>query len=252
MENPFRLGALIVLGLLMTGCAQSKPDRNYFFSIGSGPSKGCTVSLDEIIESAISRNDPPVLGDATTPDLDFSIKDDQSTANWTLRKFQIIFENALDQTLKSTSLQQRCGATKKNFYQKWLASYSLHGTDPDQDLDRFEEYLQAVSRVVRLARTVPVRPHESLVPLFAHKAQWCGDPSALPPRPETHSPGVTEQLTVAATAQGGLANAQFLGNLIRTLVSELRCDARSHGTDQGIAAAADPGRLAAYSDRGSQ
>ena len=68
---------------------------------------------------------------------------------------------------------------------KWLTSYALDATDPDQDLNRFREYVRSAQLVQHLADPVPPLPpampdvDESRTRLWVEErsqrqSQWCG------------------------------------------------------------------------------
>jgi len=64
---------------------------------------------------------------------------------------------------------------------KWLTSYALDATDPDQSLDRFREYVRSAQLVENLAER-PIKPEESednwTQLAIQPQSQWCG--TALP------------------------------------------------------------------------
>ena len=75
---------------------------------------------------------------------------------WTIRDFQIKLERQLHQTVMGLT----CNSNKKTPLNecsvKWLASYAYEATDPDQELRRFEEYLNSRKLAQELIQKVPV------------------------------------------------------------------------------------------------
>jgi len=83
----------------------------------------------------------------------------------------------------------------QNISKKWLTTYALGATDPDQDLDRFREYVQSAQLVQHLANQNtwclipdedPLNTYDLVEKTSMRQSQWYG-----PLRSEASSPSVT-------------------------------------------------------------
>ena len=167
-EVSMRIVAATICALTLAGCASNLP---YSIAIGD-PSTGradqhekhCVLRLDDIVEK---------------------VAKDNSSSTPTVRSLQIQFENKLHE---DTQALEHCKDSNSSFVKyhpiekvskKWLTTYALDATDPDQDLDRFREYLLSAQLVEKLAKE-PLLPEEkeySLVELPEQSeslSQWCG------------------------------------------------------------------------------
>jgi hypothetical protein len=164
---------LSVLGLclLVQGCASDLP---YHLALETDPADqkpGCTVVLKSEVEKTLKGDHGPLGG-----------------SEWTIRNFQIALERRLDQTVKG--LNKVSGCSQKNTplnegSVKWLASYAYEATDPDQDLRRFDEYLNSRKLARALIRQVPVVADERVGEVEGvivsegacdRRSQWFGNP----------------------------------------------------------------------------
>ncbi len=169
--------------LIVTGCAHDLP---YTIAIGDvnvgetgasekpKPEESCVLRLDQLA-------------------VDIAKRYSESNPKWTVKMLQIEFEKALHgKTLALSNCKDEKGRTIKkedylwleNVSKKWLATYGLDATDPDQDIDRFREYLRSAQLVQGLAKEV-VRPDETKSDTYLwvesvgrRQSQWCGDVTA--------------------------------------------------------------------------
>jgi len=173
-----RLAATTVCALTLAGCASSLP---YSIAIGDprentgrAGREQCVLRLDDVVATVVERN---------------------RSLKWTIKTLQVEFETALH---KSTQGLDHCTDSKGRPVQvkdappieavskKWLTTYALDATDPDQGLDRFREYLRSAQLVEDLARE-QLLPDEDARDTYhlvetirARQSQWCGslsDPS---------------------------------------------------------------------------
>jgi hypothetical protein len=133
-----------VLGLclLLQGCAVGSSDLQYHLALVTDPAgqkSDCTVVLKSVVDDVLNGSSGPMGG-----------------SPWTIRDFQIKLERQLHQTVKGLT----CNSNKKTPLNegsvKWLASYAYEATDPDQELRRFEEYLNSRKLAQELIQKVPV------------------------------------------------------------------------------------------------
>lgn len=174
----------LVLGLLMscmTVISCVGQDRSYFMSLNSTkalPSSDiCDIYLGNIVEDVLANRDAA----ENNTSLKFDVLNPRSTNNeWTIRLFQVKFELELDAAIQK--LNANCHGDKSSFT-KWLATYSLNGTDPDQDLKQFQEYLESVKRVSEvLGKKPPIQAenNDAFENEGKNKSQWCGNPKTAP------------------------------------------------------------------------
>ena len=117
----------------------------------------------------------------------FHLKDGPAGPSWTIRDFQIELEQQLHRRVEQVKLD--CSLDDKTPLRegsvKWLASYAYEGTDPDQDLRRFEEYLNSRKLAKELIERVPVVADERVQEVEGvvvsegacdHRSQWFGNP----------------------------------------------------------------------------
>jgi hypothetical protein len=132
-----------VLGLclLLQGCAVGSSDLQYHLALDTDPAgqkSDCTVVLKSVVDDVLTGSSGPMGG-----------------SPWTIRDFQIKLERQLHQTVKGLT----CNSNKKTPLNegsvKWLASYAYETTDPDQELRRFEEYLNSRKLARELIQQVP-------------------------------------------------------------------------------------------------
>jgi hypothetical protein len=131
-----KIVATTICAIMLAGCASDLP---YSIAIGNpskdeiGPGhKECVLRLDDIVEKVA---------------LDYS-----SSKLHNVKSLQGEFEKQLH---KDTEALNGC---KSGYHpieevaKKWLTSYALDATDPDQGLDRFREYVRSAQLVQDLAK----------------------------------------------------------------------------------------------------
>ena len=167
---------LAVSCLFTLGCG----GRNLPYSIAIGnpdpntapPGKEqCVLRLDDIVKDVSQQH---------------------HVSEWTLRELQSKFEQALHTATRGSNGVSNCKdshgrlVAKEDYppleevSKKWLTTYALDATDPDQSLDRFREYLLSARIVHNLAKH-QLFPDEnkndtsSLVEKTTmQQSQWCG------------------------------------------------------------------------------
>ena len=170
---PMRIIATTICALTLGGCASNLP---YSIAIGD-PSestgrvgqKDCVLRLDDIVEKIAS---------------------DYSSSKSTVRSLQIQFEKKLHE---DTQALEHCNDGNGNPVQpddyppieevakKWLTTYALDTTNPDQGLDRFREYLRSAQLVQHLANQQLLPDEDTRNTYFLvenirrRQSQWCGD-----------------------------------------------------------------------------
>jgi hypothetical protein len=136
----------IALGLcaLLQGCATGPHDRKYAIAIEPyevNTIPACTVVLKPEVDRVIGK---------------LRMKDDPAGPHWTVRNFQIELEQQLQRTVKELACFPDEKIPLSDGSVKWLASYAYEATDPDQELRRFEEYLNSRKLAKELIERVPV------------------------------------------------------------------------------------------------
>ncbi|RPH79621.1 MAG: hypothetical protein EHM80_07420, partial [Nitrospiraceae bacterium] len=160
--------SILGLCLLLQGCAS---DLQYHLALEADPTDSkpdCTVVLKSVADETLKRTSGPLGG-----------------GSWTIRDFQIELERQLHHTVKGLA----CPPDKKTSLSegsvKWLASYAYEATDPDQDLRRFDEYLNSRKLAQELIQLLPVvadeRAGEVEGLIFIEgscdrRSQWFGNP----------------------------------------------------------------------------
>ena len=167
-------GSLLVgLCLLLQGCVAGSSDLQYHLALEADPSDqkpGCTLVLRSVVDETLKGNSGPL-----------------GSSPWTIRNFQIALERQLHRTVKSLACytEETTPLSKKSV--KWFASYAYETTDPDQELRRFEEYLNSRQFAQELIRKVPVVADERLGEVEGlirdegpcdRRSQWFGNPEA--------------------------------------------------------------------------
>ena len=171
---------LFVCCLAVTSCAH---DPKYFLSIAPAPSSTaplspytCNIYLEKVVEDVLANKDASVTIDDIER-LKFDVSSPSGGKNiWTIRLFEIKLEHELDRVIQSQDAS--CQGNDKSSFRKWITTYSLNGTDPDQDLSRFQEYLESVERISDLLKDYSVLAEKNAVfeSNIKYKSQWCGDP----------------------------------------------------------------------------
>lgn len=190
-----RTAAATICALMLAGCASDLP---YSIAIGN-PSKStdpvghknCVLRLDNIAKK---------------------VAEDYPSSTLTIRSLQIEFEKKLHKNAREAL--KHCTDGKGNPTQpdayppieevakKWLTTYALDATNPDQGLDRFREYVRSAQLVQSLAsqQLLPDEDPRSTYFLVENirrpQSQWCGDltPQITKPLPLpfVSSPSQTE------------------------------------------------------------
>lgn len=179
-----RLLAAICL-LMLTGCAAELP---YSIAIddpsASGQGAGrehCVLRLNDIVKQAAGE---------------------YASSNWTVRTLQAQLEQRLHEGTQSLehctddkgrAMQVARFPALEDIAKKWLTSYALDATDPDQELDRLREYVRSAKLVQQLAQRqlLPDQDPRNTSPLVEQgsmrQSQWCGLHSlarTAPPQPQ--------------------------------------------------------------------
>ena len=157
-----RIVATTICALTLAGCASNLP---YSITIGdpSGDKsvvgqEDCVLHLDNIVEK---------------------VAEDNLSSKLTIRFLQKQFEEKLSE---DTQALKNCNngngkSVIEEIAKKWLTSYALDATDPDQNIDRFREYLRSAQLVESLAKQ-PIKPEEIesnwTQEAIQSQSQWCG------------------------------------------------------------------------------
>ncbi len=158
--------------LTITGCASDLP---YSIAIGDPGNGGsgaarehCVLRLNNIAKQ---------------------IAEEYSSSNWTIRTLQLQLEKRLHEGIQSLdqctddnglSVQTKHFPPIEEVAKKWLTSYAVDATDPDQELDRFREYVRSAKLVQQLAehQLLPDQDPRNTYRLVEQSAmrqsQWCG------------------------------------------------------------------------------
>lgn len=231
-EGPMRIVAATICALTLAGCASALP---YSIAIGNpskasiGPGqKQCVLRLDDIVEKIALDYSPPKS---------------------TVRSLQIQFEKKLHEATQEAlehctdgngnPIQPAAYSPIEEISKKWLTSYALDATNPDQDLDRFREYVRSAQIVQYLARQ-PLLPDEEtrntyflVESIRSRQSQWCGDltrqitkPLSLPfvsspaqtdPSQQPQMQAHTEESAKNATERSSCLSARSLYHVETTL-----------------------------------
>lgn len=211
-----RIVITTICALTLAGCASSLP-----YSIAIGDPRESTGRA--VREQCVLRLDDVV---AKVAENDRSLK-------WTVKTLQIEFEKALH---KSTQELEHCTDSKGHPVQakdappieevakKWLTSYALDATDPDQELDRFREYVRSAQLVQQLANRQllpdedPLNTYKLVEQTSMSQSQWCGTPlttqSTKPP--QTQAPTHTEEIANQSEEQSTCFKARSLYHITST------------------------------------
>ncbi len=163
----------IGLCVLLHGCASGSHDRKYSLALetdGAGKTPGCTVVLKSEVDAVIGQH---------------HLKDGPTGLTWTIRDFQIALEQQLHRTVKELACAPNDKTPLSDGSVKWLASYAYEATNPDQELRRFEEYLNSRTLAKKLIDRVPVVADERAGEVEGvvvsegacdRRSQWFGNP----------------------------------------------------------------------------
>ncbi|HZC82760.1 MAG TPA: hypothetical protein VE222_13795, partial [Nitrospiraceae bacterium] len=138
--------SFVAMGLcvLLQACAMGAHDRKYSLAIaldGVDKTPPCTV----VLKSEVDR----VIGS-------LQLKNSSAGPSWTVRDFQIELEQQLHRAVKQLACFPDDQTPLSDGSVKWLASYAYEATDPDQEIRRFEEYLNSRKLAKELIDRVPV------------------------------------------------------------------------------------------------
>jgi hypothetical protein len=171
-----RIAATTICALTLAGCASNLP---YSIAIGD-PSEptdrpdytNCVLRLDKIVKE---------VADNYSPSESDSVKSLQRKLEPQLHKDTEALKGCKDGT--NTQAEQKGYRPIEEIAKKWLTSYALDATDPDQSLGRFREYVRSAQLVQDLAKQPPLLPEEEKEGSWikveeteqsASLSQWCG------------------------------------------------------------------------------
>lgn len=169
-----RIVATTICALALTGCASNLP---YTIAIGN-PNEGtglvspkeCVLRLDDIVGQ--------IASDYSSSKLD-NVKFLQVALEKKLHEDSEVLKGCKNNN--NTQVEQKGYHPIEEVAKKWLTSYALDATDPDQALDRFREYVRSAQLVENLAKQ-KIKPEENESNFteedFEAQSQWCG--TALP------------------------------------------------------------------------
>ncbi|MEK7349946.1 MAG: hypothetical protein AAB177_03675, partial [Nitrospirota bacterium] len=168
------IGSLFIgLCLLLQGCAVGSSDLQYHLALETDPSDqkpGCTLVLKSVVDETLKGNSGPL-----------------GSSPWTIRNFQIALERQLHRTVTGFACFPDKPTPLNKGSVKWLASYAYEATDPDQQLPRFDEYLNSRQFAQELILKVPVVADERVGEVEGlirnegpcdRRSQWFGNPEA--------------------------------------------------------------------------
>ena len=166
------IGSLLIgLCLLLQGCVVGSSDLQYHLALETDPSDqkpDCTLVLKPVVDETLKGSSGPL-----------------GSSSWTIRNFQIALERQLHQTVKVLACSSDKTAPLSKGSVKWLAAYAYETTDPDQELRRFEEFLNSRKLARELIRRVPVVADERAEEVEGliisegrcdRRSQWLGNP----------------------------------------------------------------------------
>ena len=173
------IGSLLIgLCLLLQGCVAGSSDLQYHLALEADPSDqkpGCTLVLRSVVDETLKGNGGPL-----------------GSSPWTIRNFQIALEQQLHRTVTGFDCSPGKPTPLNKGSVKWLASYAYEATDPDQQLPRFDEYLNSRQFAQELMQKVPVVADERVGEveglirdegLCDRRSQWFGNPEATEGNP---------------------------------------------------------------------
>jgi hypothetical protein len=158
---------------LLQGCVAWSSDLQYHLALEADPSDqkpGCTLVLRSVVDETLKGNSGPL-----------------GSSPWTIRNFQIELERQLHRTVTGFTCSPDKPIHLNKGSVKWLASYAYEATDLDQQLPRFDEYLNSRQFAQELMQKVPVVADERLREVEGlirdegpcdRRSQWFGNPEA--------------------------------------------------------------------------
>ena len=249
-----RIVATTICALMLAGCASELP---YTIAIGDPSGKkgpdhtNCVLRLDKIVKAVADNYSTSKLADIKSLQVEF----EKQLRHGTQTKFGTppgesppsvgppeegprALENCKDGEQEHE--KGIFSFFKKDDYpfieeisKKWLTSYALDATDPDQSLDRFREYLRSAQLVQDLAKhqIKPDKDEDNIYRLVEKglqpQSQWCGDTKTSLLCDDARSLyHVETQLTALAFHEDGL-----FPNLYKHLLAEIE-EVKTNGTQR--------------------
>ena len=159
-----KVAAVAVMLGIFSGCAHSLP---YFISIDSKEAQNGVLPLNRVAHEIHEK-----------------IKENR----WDIKTVQIQFESKLHEVERLTERTCKdkwwnaCEIPLRSVVSKWLSTYSVQTTDPDDNMERFKEFLGS-SEAVRTLSYHDLKADEDskgydrmLKQRNDRKSQWCGNP----------------------------------------------------------------------------
>ncbi len=247
-----RIVATTICALALAGCASELP---YTIAIGDPPDakttpdyvrpdyKKCVLRLDDIVKKIVLDYSSSKLHDVKSLQVEF----EKQLRHGTQTKFGTPpGEGPPEEGPRALNCEDGKQEHEKGIFssfkrddypfieeisKKWLTSYALDATDPNQSIDRFREYLRSAQLVESLAKQ-QIKPEEiesnwTQEPKES-QSQWCGAAlTAGSPCDKVRSLyHVETQLTAPAFHEDGP-----LPNLYKHLLAEIE-EVRTNGTQR--------------------
>ncbi len=207
-----RIAATTICALTLAGCASNLP---YSIAIGDPKDakatqgyvrpdyKKCVLRLDDVVKAVADNYSSSESANIKSLQVKFEMQlrhGTQTEIDPTSDEIGTRFlnnppplENCKDDKGNSVKQDHKKGDYPfiEEISKKWLTSYALDATDPDQSLDRFREYVRSAQLVQHLADPdKPLLPEEEEKGWVEEKkqspslSQWCGSGGTS----ETNSP----------------------------------------------------------------
>ena len=159
---------VLIVGALLSGCGELLP---YYISIDKQQQEPgeCVLPLGQLVTQVHSK---------VTPE-------------WTVKMVQQEFEQAVAREVATLNCKGKSDPAKflpETVGSKWMATYAFEPTDPDNSLERFQEFLESSRYIQQLL----VKDHDEQPPIADRTrkdnqrwleewdpkdAAWCGDPN---------------------------------------------------------------------------
>ena len=159
---------LSTLAILLSGCAKDLP---YFISIDKQQQEPgeCVLPLGDVADNVQSK----IKGD------------------WTIKMVQQEFEQAVAREVAKLNCKGKSDPAKflpETVGSKWMATYAFEPTDPDNSLERFQEFLKSSAYIKELLKKyTPIADRtkedkeglleKTFFPHYEKDAAWCGIPT---------------------------------------------------------------------------
>ena len=191
-----RAGIIFILAsFILGGCAIVQKDLPYMMSTSALPSKGAPLGCDEETDAA-GQHPQSVLSlckavlEAAPPpnEKNYSEECEKSSdpcERWSVLSIQEKFEAVLlnqETLLMASDSKSISKSMLSTVASKGLMRYAFEPANPDQSLDRFDEFLRSTLWVVKLPPVKADRNEKETMlgePTADAGSQWCGAPSAL-------------------------------------------------------------------------